>query len=261
MRWPEQVVPILLAWLLAGILILAAPQGSRAAFDGIDHAREYRACMILAKITPEEALQGALAWESQGGDDAARHCAGVALIGLERYAEGAKRLQALAATMRPENALLRAEVLGQAGQAWLLAGEPERAHAAQSAALELDRDNLELWVDRSITLAMAENYWRAIDDLNRALEIDPKRADVLIFRASAYRYVDALDLALEDVTRALAFEPENPEGLLERGILRRLAGDEIGARVDWLQVIELAAGTTAGGAAKANLELLDVKTE
>ena len=131
----------------------------------------------------------------------------------------------------------------------------------QSTALQLDPKNLELWVDRSVALATGENYWEAIDDLNRALELDPARADVLILRASAYRYVDALDLALEDVTQALALSPESADGLLERGILRRLIGDQAGARVDWLAAATLGAGTPAADAARTNLELMDVKVE
>ena len=136
-----------------------------------------------------------------------------------------------------------------------------RAYAVQSAALAIDRDNVELLLDRGITLATAKNYWAAVDDLNRVLDLAPGRPDVLILRASAYRYLDALDLARDDIDRALARGPDNPDGLLERGILRRLAGDAPGARDDWLRAIALAEGTPVADSARANLERLDVKVK
>ena len=57
------------------------------------------------------------------------------------------------------------------------------------------------------------------------------------------------------------FEPDNAEGLLERGILRRLAGDEAGARDDWLKVLALAPEGPAAVDARANLERLDVRVD
>jgi tetratricopeptide (TPR) repeat protein len=217
--------------------------------------------MTLAREDPAAGFERAETWRSEGGGDPARHCAAVALIELGRHAEAAGRLEALAQDLRPAHRELRAEVLGQAGQAWLLADDNQRAHAAQSAAIETDPKNLELWIDRSVTLASAQNYWEAIDDLNHALDIDPERADALIFRATAYRYLDALELALEDVTKALGSSPDNPDGLLERGILRRLIGDDLGARADWLAVTKFAPESPAAESARRNLERMDVKVE
>ena len=248
---------------IALILLTAAAAGPARAqiFESIDHAEEYRACMLLSRQAPEEAFESAGVWEAQGGGHAAQHCAAVALLNLEQYARAATRFQTLAEAMQDRPAALRAEVLAQAGQAWILADETRRAHAAQSAALVLASDNVELWIDRALTLALAENYWEAIDDLNEAEGLAPKRADILIFRASAYRYVDALELAAEDIRRGLALDPDNVEGLLESGIIKRLSGDPEGARADWLKVVTLAGATPAADAARENLAQLDVKEE
>ena len=242
-------------WLCAG------PGGPSAQAQQIDHAEQYAACMQLSQIQPEEAFEAALAWESQGGGDAARHCGNVALIGLGQYREAAERLEALAQTMTDSPNELRADVLAQAAQGWLLEGNIDRSYKVLTAALKLDPGNVELLIDRSVSLAAASSYWEAIDDLNRAEELAPERVDVLIFRATAYRYLDANELALEDVNRALALVPENAEALLERGILRRLGGDEDGARSDWLTAARVAEGTPTGDAAQKNLEKLDVKVE
>jgi hypothetical protein len=66
---------------------------------------------------------------------------------------------------------------------------------------------------------------------------------------------------LEDVTKALGSSPDNPDGLLERGILRRLIGDDLGARADWLAVTRFAPESPAAEAARRNLERMDVKVE
>ena len=252
--------------LLLSLCLLASAspsvgQAEGRGFGDGEAAKDYADCMTLARSQPEQAFENATAWEGVGGAEAARHCAAVALLGLGHYGEAASRLQALAEAVKGPQAGLRPGLLAQAGQAWLLAAEPLRAYAVQSAALKLEPENVELWIDRAVTLATAENYWEAIDDLNEAESLAPARADILIFRASAYRFVEANDLALEDVGRGLSLDPNNPEGLLERGILRRLGGDEAGARADWLKTLTVAPGSPAAQAAQANLESLDVKAE
>ena len=182
-------------------------------------------------------------------------------MGLERYAEAARRFEALADAMEDRPNRLRAETLAQAGQAWVLADDLEQAYSAQSAALVFDPENPELWIDRGLTLGLGENYWEAIDDFNEAASLAPNRPDILIFRASAYRFVEALDLALEDADRGLALDPVNPEGLLERGIIKRLKGDDSGAREDWQRVVSIAEGSPSAEAARENLAQLDVKAE
>lgn len=253
--------------LLAALVALAlgfTPFGvaaARAQSSPAEQARAYQNCMILARDAPTDGLESAMSWAARDGGDGARHCAAVALIGLGQYRAAAQRLERLAADLRAGNAALSLDVLVQAGQAWILAGDNTRAHAVQSAALAIDPDNVELLLDRGITLATAKNYWEAVDDLNRALELAPARPDLLILRASAYRYLDAFDLAREDIALALARAPNSPDALLERGMLRRLTGDEAGARDDWLRVIGLTEGTPTAEVARANLAKLDVKVE
>ncbi len=252
------------------ICLALAPQAAHPALSGsaddkaaeeFRNAQEYEDCMTLARRTPEDGFESALAWAAQGGGEAAQHCAAVAQIGLGDYAGAAVRLEKAGGAMPADRVALAAELLAQAGQAWFMAGELERAHGVQAAALKLAPDNVDLLVDRALTRAAAQNYWEAIDDLNRAAELAPERADILVYRASAYRYVDGIDLAREDVERALQLDPDDPAALLERGTIRRLTDDPEGARQDWLKVVTQAAGTPAGDAAQANLERLDLKAE
>jgi tetratricopeptide (TPR) repeat protein len=219
--------------VLTGSILAAIPATNPAQGQEIDPAAEYQNCLLLAEAEPEEAFDRATSWQSLGGGAPARHCAAVALIGLGHYAEAGRRLEDLADRMAVKGeSRLSLSALVQAGQAWLLAGELERAYAVQTTALERAPLDPELLVDRAVTLATAKNFGDALFDLNRALELAPGRPDILIYRASARRYLGDIEAALTDVERALARDPDNPEGLLERGNLRRLKNDLDGARND-----------------------------
>lgn len=228
--------------------------------DTIDHARRYADCMALARRNPEEAFEAATAWAGLGGGDAAQHCAAAALMGLKLYADAAARFESVAQHTKGE-AILKAELLAQAAQAWLLNNSPERAHDVLTVALKLRPDEPELLIDRATARAALKLYGEAVEDLTRAIALDPSRADAFAFRASAYRHLDQFGPAAADADRALALDPTHAAALLERGIIRRLTGDDAGARQDWLQVLRAAPETPAADAAAANLEKMDVKTK
>jgi tetratricopeptide (TPR) repeat protein len=231
----------------------AAPRNAEA------DAATYDRCLKLAKQNPGSAQSLAEAWHERGGAHPADHCAAVALFGLKRYKEAATRLEVLAQAMTTAPAGLRAGVFDQAGQAWLLAGDPVRAYAAAGQALILQPNDLELLLDRAEAAASARYFDKAIADLDHILKADPSRVEALIYRASANRALDHLDPALADVEKALALAPNSVPALLERGNIRRLTGDLMGARTDWEHVGQLAPGSQADMAARANIERLDGK--
>jgi tetratricopeptide (TPR) repeat protein len=169
------------------------------------------------------------------------------------------RLEALGQAMVRAPAELRAEVLDQAGQAWLMAGDAARAYAADTAALRFAANDADLLLDRAEAAGTAGWYDKAAADLDRVLKANPDRIDALVYRASAYRRLERLDEALADIDRALKLAPDSAPALLERGALRRLKGDADGARQDWLRVAALAPGSAAAAAAKGNIERLDLK--
>lgn len=239
--------------VLTGFLITARHSGAA----GLQHTREYAVCMRLARVSPTEGFETALAWTDAGGGGAAKHCAAVALFTMGQYGEAAKRFEALAQSLAG-NAAVKADLLAQAGQSWHQAGEIDRAFAVQSAALELDPRSPEVRIDRAMVLAERGQYGKALEDLNVSLEVDENLVEALVLRASAYRYLDRLPLALQDVTRALELSRDYPEALLERGIIYRLQGHDEAARADWLALIRLYEGIPAADAAQRNIEKLDV---
>lgn len=245
---------------LAAALLLLPPTAGAAAQDSWE-SPEHSACLQRAAGAPEAALEEALAWEAAGGGPAALHCQAVALIGSGDYARAAALLEELPNALPGDAVDGRAALLGEAGNAWILANDMPRAVAAFDAAIALVPNAASLRIDRALALALAGDYWAAIDDLNVAEDLAPDRADLLIFRATAYRLLEVFDLALADLERALQLDPWNPEAYLERGMSRRLTGDDAGARADWLKVLELDGEGPSGDAARRNLELLDVKVE
>lgn len=226
----------------------------------IAEGADYERCLAQIETDPADAAAFADAWEATGGGEGATHCHALALVEQGDMADGAQKLQTLAASSRAP-APARAAVFGQAAQAWLLAGDAGRSYAAATLALSLTPDDADLLVARANAAANMERYHEAVDDLGRALDLDPRRADALVLRAAAWRLLGRLELAQDDVDRALQAEPDSAEALLERGILRQRRGDPAGARADWERVVELAPDTPAGELAQQNLALLDAGPE
>jgi tetratricopeptide (TPR) repeat protein len=213
--------------------------------------------MTLARSEPQKGVEAAVEWRKSGGAQPADHCLATALVARGDREEGAQLLQEIASEDgKPE---MRAKLYGQAGQAWLAAGEVRRAWSALSDGLALDPESTDLWIDHAVANAELGLVFEAIDDLNRALDLAPGRADALVLRASAWRRMGNLDLAEDDANRAVAAAPRNVDALLERGNLHLLRGRGAKAREDWIAVLRLDPEGPAGEAARKNVEKMDVQ--
>ena len=216
----------------------------------------YAQCLLMADQDPAGAFERGSQWRDLGGGERAQHCVARALLNLGEFVEAANRLELLATEVR-QPAVVRSALLGEAADGWLLAGVAQRADAALTTALMLTPRNPDLYLKRAQALALAENFWAVIDDLNQVVDLRPTDVDALAFRASAYRYVGADSLALDDANRALSLNPMHGAALLERGNLKRLAGDADGARRDWLTILTAQPVGPIADAARANIERLD----
>src|SRR3954453_21863531 len=234
--------------------LLSAPPATAPPRSAEADAAAYERCMTLAREKPEAGRKQAQEWEGQGGGHPAEHCLAVALIGLRQYKEAAGRLEALGQSMVRAPESLRAEVFDQAWQAWMLAGDPQRAYEAAGLALRLRPDDPDLLLDRAEAAGAAGWYDKAAADLDRVLAANPSRVEALIYRAAANRALARLDPALDDITEALKRAPNSIPALLERGNIRALRGDIEGARLDWERVATMSPGSPEAVAAKKNLE-------
>ncbi len=238
-------------------VLLAVPaQAAPGVSDDAAASARYNRCLALASGKPEAALTEAGLWMRSGGGVPAEHCAALALVGLQRYAEAAPQLDALARG-RGTPAELRSALFGQAGNAFLLAGDSARAVASFTAGLTLTASDPDLFADLARAQAMRKNWSEVVLDLNAALALAPYRADLLVLRASAHRALKQLPAAHDDLTAALAMR-RDAGALVERGLLRRDLGDMGGARADFRAA--LAAKPSAAVAAQAR-DQLDVLAE
>lgn len=240
MRYAKFIVGL---FLVPGCAAIAAPAGSS----------QYEACLARAQGDPEAALMLAEAWQKKGGGGAADHCAALALVGLRRFPEAGSKLDALARSNFAGNASTRTDLFDQAGNAWLLGGQPDKAIVSFSAALAVDPADADLLADRARAQAFSRNWAKAESDLSAALMVNPDRADLYVLRGSARHAMGRKADAWADFDRALKLQPGYPDALVERGTAKFEAGDITGARADWQQVVSSAPGSAAAESAQQHL--------
>jgi tetratricopeptide (TPR) repeat protein len=219
-------------------------------------ALRYDNCLKLSSQNPTAALGVANKWATERGGPPSQHCAAVALVGLKRYAEGARKLDELGSA--PGMGPLRPSLFDQAGNAWMLAGETGKAITSFQSALALSAIDADIYADLASAQAM-QSDWPAVEsDLNAALAIEPKRVDLLVLRASARHAQNHIGEARVDAEAAVALSPRNGEALVERGALKRDSGDLKGARADFQAALASNPAAETADAAQRNIAALAV---
>jgi tetratricopeptide (TPR) repeat protein len=133
---------------------------------------------------------------------------------LENYDEAAEdATQALTlepGKKQPNLLLLRAK-------AYAHADKFREAIADFDAALEIDANLIDAYVERGLLFANNRRYDDAIGDYNRAIQMDPKNAKAYALRAEAKLRQELPDEALIDVNQALLLSLSDPLALRIRG--------------------------------------------
>jgi tetratricopeptide (TPR) repeat protein len=244
--------------ILAAGLLLNLSQADAASVSPLDDpsltgTSRYERCLTLAKNSPRDAASAADNWHTAGGGAAALHCQALALTALRRYAEAAVKLDQAAIIAPSGEHDLRIALYDQAGNAWLLAGNAEKAEASLSTALALSPRDEDILFDRARARAARKDWSGAENDLTKLLTFDGDRADAWVLRASARHAEGRRAEASADIAHALAVYPDYPEALVERGTMKLEAGDAAGARADWQAVIHAAPNGDAATAARQHL--------
>lgn len=257
-------------------IAVAIVAGGAVAFAGVASAEDrslahspavsgegqrYVECVRLARKNPGKAFDEALSWSREmEGDFAPRHCLATALFAARNFSAAAELFEELYVELAGEGLngsnTVTIGLLRQAGQAWMLGEEYERAADKFTALLAMLPGDVDAIIDRGIVLAESGHYWEALDDLNRAIDLAPERIDAYILRANAYRMVGAPELVLDDLERVLEKKPRNAGALFGRGMIRKKLGDIEGARSDLQSVLLLAPRTPLARSARTNLRNL-----
>lgn len=219
--------------------LLIAAAAAVATTPAPPEAWDYDVCLKKVARHPDDAFEMAMGALKDGDEPSAEHCAAVALINLKQYGEAARRLDTLARRGSAGDVETRAQIMGQAGNAWILAGQPELATASFTAAMALMPGEALYLIDRARASAMLQKWKQAETDLSAALVAEPGNSEALVLRASARRAQRNFQGAMGDATQALTIDPNYPEALVERGLLRAALGDKAGARKDFMRVLEI----------------------
>ncbi len=227
---------------------------------------QYKRCLDRIPIDPDGAFDMGTSWRDQGGGAPARHCIALALVELGHYGEAAVRLEMLTQQAGAGDVALRAQILSQAGNAWLLEEQGERAVQAFSAGIDLAAqdariDPLMLVYDRARAHALLDQWGEAEDDLTSVLKRRPEFVSALVLRASARRNLGKFTDARKDVRAALQVVPDDPGALIEMGLQHSAQGDKDGAREAWSRAAVAGDGTVLADAARDFMTRLDLLGE
>lgn len=212
-----------MSMIVALILPFALLQSDAAPTPGAGNDR-FQQCIALIDDDAPRAYEEAMAWAADTQSVQAYRCAAMALIGQNRYAEGARRLQSLANAVNPAETALRSSLWSQSGNAYLLARQPSEARSVFTRAIvtmEGDPTQLpDLLIDRARAYAMERDWRHSEEDLSRSLDIRPENALALRLRAAARMQQRSFDLAQADAMAAVRLEPQNQENTLILGDIR-----------------------------------------
>lgn len=201
---------------------------------------DYESCLALIDQNAGKALAYARDWKAHDGGDAALHCEALAQFALGHADEAAGLLSDLAGRMSAAPAEARAEVAAQAGNAYALAANPEKAEAAFGEAIGLMPAEPAYRLGRARVRAL-ERKWEGVrSDAGEALAENPSSVEALTLRATALRNLGYPKAALADAERAVSIAPHDLDALLERGRVRAESGNVAGARADWEDLIRFA---------------------
>jgi tetratricopeptide (TPR) repeat protein len=242
---------IVLACAVAGPALAAEPLAlDDASLSGSDR---YHRCLSLVQRNASAAYDAAAVWQGAGGGAGAAHCTALALVALRRYGEAAAKLDQLSRNSEISGTTERAELLDQAGNAWLLGGDPANADASFSAALALTPGDPDILADRARAKGARQDWPGAEKDLSAVLAGDPNRADILVLRASARHAEGRKAEARADIDQALNIYRDYPEALVERGEMKAENGDTAGALADWQRVMSVSPNSAEAAAARKHI--------
>ncbi|SOB86667.1 Tetratricopeptide repeat-containing protein [Sphingomonas guangdongensis] len=240
--------------ILLALLLQAAPATETP------EARLER-CADIAAANPAEGTAAASSWRLSGGGFLARQCLGFAYAAAANYPAAAGAFEEAARDAEVAKDRRSATLWSQAGNAWLAAGDPQKARAALDAALAgaaLTGLALgETHLDRARALVAANETARARTDLDAALVHAAGDPLAWLLSATLARRTGDLPRARKDIAEALARAPDDASVQLEAGNISALDGDEPGARGGWMKAVQLAPDTPVGAAARTALAQFD----
>jgi tetratricopeptide (TPR) repeat protein len=238
-------------------LLLLALAAAPAAGPVDTPANRYRDCLALSRTAPARAAGQAQAWLGAGGGINAAQCLGLALAAQENWPEAAAAFEAAAKDAESRQDKRRGDLLVEAGNAWLAAGDSAKARTAFEAALatRLLAPQLEgeVHLDLGRAAVASNDLAGARLHVDKGLELVPKDAFAWYLSAALARRQANLPLAREHIAKAVALGSDDAAILLEAGNIAGASGEKDAALGLYARAARAAPDSEAGKAAQAAL--------
>jgi tetratricopeptide (TPR) repeat protein len=193
-----------------------------AAASAYSISPRYADCVQFVEADLELGRIAAQQWVSEGGGSEARHCLAVADLKAGFPKLSALRLEEIAQRNDAGDDYVRARVLTQAAEAWLVAEERAYAEAALDEAFALVPDSGELQLTAAKVHAAYERWQEVVNAVNAAEESGFVSAETFVLRGRGRYVLGAYESAADDVVAALNVEPTNIDALVLRGDLAQV---------------------------------------
>ena len=219
---------------------------------------DYKACLNLIEQDKAQAVTEAGEWARYGkGGVLARHCYALALLATGAPLSAADELMAAAAEEPGLSDIERSNLMVQAGEILLDAGEDLSPAIAAEQALRLAPQNPAAVGLRAAIKLAGGNHGGALKDLDAAISVGGPKAEYLTLRAAAKRLSGQGTAARDDAVWATELDPNYARAWMERGRAEAMIRDQHNARQSFFKVMDLAKGTDLARAAQLALQRMD----
>lgn len=183
--------------------------------------QRYLDCVMLIEADIELGRTAAQQWSSEGGGADAQHCLALADIAAGFPKLGAARLEDIAQRKDAGDDLVRARLLAQAADAWLMGSKTEFADTAIKTAFELAPDSGELHLTAAKVHAAKERWQQAAASVEIAAQAGFVSSNTYVLSGRAYIRLGDYEKAAGEVIKALTLEPTNVDALVLRGEIQQ----------------------------------------
>ncbi|VAV96662.1 hypothetical protein MNBD_ALPHA05-824 [hydrothermal vent metagenome] len=192
-----------------------------AAAVSVQSSERYGDCIALVEADIDRGRAAAQQWTDEGGGADAQYCLALADIAAGFAKLGAARLEQIAQRKDAGDDFIRARLLSQAANAWLVAGEVDFAEAAIGAAFELTPDAGELYLTAAKIYAAQEKWLQVVAAVRTAKQSGFVSAETYVLSGRAHVALGDYVAAADDVVDALTLEPTNIDALVLRGEIQQ----------------------------------------
>jgi tetratricopeptide (TPR) repeat protein len=181
------------------VLLSLAPVAARA-------SESVELCVKHAEQDPDAAFAEADAWAAAGGGDKAKLCRAFAQFHRGDFPAAGDAFSRLASARAVKDKKHAVSLHTQAALAFMRAGLHDRAESEYAAALKLEPQDPDIWLDRATERASVERFWDALADIDKALVLMPEMSETVRLRGQIWMKLGLASKARADLEKAELME-------------------------------------------------------